>query len=176
MKKETIKSIARRIITVAADMAEKEYDDIIGTSQKHDVLIPRQAAMVVIRTQLVSPSNMEPMLSLAEIGSLFKGRLGKNKDHATILHALRKHDNDMATFPRYANFYNELFRRTLPLTTSNEMLPKVREIDQKINELMEERALIIERFMADIESNSIEFSNLKEVIKKKEGMPTGAFM
>jgi chromosomal replication initiator protein len=67
-----------------ADEWGASVDGLISKRRTKDLTVPRQVAMYLIRDMLD--------LSLVEIGSLFGGR-----DHSTVIHAVNKVEEDMAS-------------------------------------------------------------------------------
>ena len=58
--------------------------EIQGKSRKHDIMVPRQVAMYLIRSETTS--------SLVEIGGILGGR-----DHTTIMHGIGKIEKELAS-------------------------------------------------------------------------------
>jgi chromosomal replication initiation ATPase DnaA len=64
------------------------------------VTVPRQAAMAIIHQRLD--------LTLQAIGDIFR------KDHGTVMHAVRVHENRIATEPAYADKIVKIINRLQP--------------------------------------------------------------
>lgn len=66
-----------RILTAVADSLEVSNAELVGTSRRKEIVFARQVAMYLCRTRLG--------LSYSELGRIFGGR-----DHATVIHSVRK--------------------------------------------------------------------------------------
>ena len=81
-----------RIIATVSRLTDVPISKIRGATKTNEIVTARRVAMVLIHSL--------NDYTLTTIGSAFK------KDHATVYHALKKHQDFMDTDPGYKDFYN----------------------------------------------------------------------
>jgi chromosomal replication initiator protein len=84
-----------RIVSRVCEIFRVKRKDVLGASRLRSVLVPRQVAMYLAREAAKIP--------LVQIGQYFGGR-----DHTTVLHAVRKVGQLLATDEKLATVVNEL--------------------------------------------------------------------
>jgi len=85
---------ANQIIRFVSESLNYSYKDILVSGRQRKFSMARNMCYSLIR------QNTD--LTLIETAQIFK------KDHTTVIHGLRVHDNDMKTNDRYAETFNEI--------------------------------------------------------------------
>lgn len=83
---ETNDKIAQRVLKTVCEYFEQPIEQVTSNKRNQKYLVPRQIAMKLMRENTT--------LALADIGAYFKGssKITGGRDHATVLHAIRKVD------------------------------------------------------------------------------------
>jgi hypothetical protein len=111
----------------------------------------RKRENVIIKHAFFTAVKQLTNLSLASIGSLL------NKDHATVLHAYKKHEDNMIYLPGYKQVYGNIYNS---LYLNLEIYSDVKEANS-ISEIKELRFRII-NISQKLRSKLVEIYNLKE--------------
>ena len=99
---------AKYIIQFVADALGYNYKDVLVSGRQRKFSMARNMCYTLIRQNTV--------LTLTETARIFK------KDHTTVIHGLRVHENDMRTDELYAETFNEiefLLKLQTPKTRKN---------------------------------------------------------
>jgi len=94
---DNIKKTPTEIINIICEYFSVDYDHILSTSSKRELVMPRQIAMQIIR-------NAIPDMSLKKIGVIF------NRHHSSVIYAINTADDLIDADVKFRYDYNEILK------------------------------------------------------------------
>lgn len=128
---------AYRVIKIVSELSNVSVDDILSKSRLTPIVEARRVAMVLLRDNL--------KLKYVQAGSYF------NKDHATVINAVKKHKDFMDVDKNYREYFSICEAAInddslLKLKDSSEIIialtEKVKELQKQIKDLHEQTEVL----------------------------------
>jgi len=132
-----------RIIATVSRLTDVPISKIRGKRKTNEIVTARRIAMVLIHSLQDADGNND--YTLTTIGSAFK------KDHATVYHALKKHQDFMDTDPGYSDFFS-ICATTIGIDKISDSKTKddiIAKLAQRVDYLEQENAEY-EKLLTDI--------------------------
>jgi hypothetical protein len=147
-----------RIISIVSDHFKLHVDSVLSTNRKWELVMARQISMYFMRTYING-------IVLVDIGKSFPGKTDY-KNHATIIHAIRKVKGYIDTDKEFSNHITQLDKKITDEFSLNSVFEHIETEAEKFERLWAEREKILiseNKYLKD------EVVNLRNEISKLQG-------